>query len=628
MRGTSLGSTPGNGVGTITSTASPGTLLGAGGAAGSTNQSILPYAVGNRSAAATINSTHVTYDSSSGSLRPLLTTEYASAFGTATDNVRLTATTVAGAGATANSLLFAPSLSATLSGGPITIASGSFLYSPTATATGTVSAGLSFGSAEGIIHTSNTLGISGAITGSGGLTINPFAASTVTLSGVSSYTGTTTLLGGLTVFAGSVANDGVTPGAFGQSTSAIVLTVGTTVTKLYSNTAGATLNRDLIVTGNSSPNVTASLGTSGVTTFTMNGTITLNRTLSLEGGGTAAAPLNLNGTISGAGGLTDAFSSVNVLNGNNTYSGGTNIQTGTYAIGVDSTPTTGALGTGTVFFSGAGGVIQSANATAHTVANNIVIVSALSATPASNPTIAGTGALTFTGTLDLNGSHALNVTNSAATTFTGNVINGALTKFGTGLMALNRAAGNTYTGGTTVSAGTLNVNNSSGSGTGSGTVQVLAGSTLSGNFIISGNTAVSGTLSPGNSVGTANFGGSLTLSSATTSALSLELASAGSFDRITVAGAFTLAGTVNITTIGGFVAQAGQTFDLIDWGSITAGTFTVNTAGASTAPGTTWDVSQFPVNGSITVVPEPATYLLCVLGGAALLGVVRRRKAA
>jgi autotransporter-associated beta strand protein len=60
---------------------------------------------------------------------------------------------------------------------------------------------------------------------------------------------------------------------------------------------------------------------------------------------------------------------------------------------------------------------------------------------------------------------------------------GALTKIGSGTLTLSGA--NLYTAGTTVSAGTLVVNNASGSGTGTGGVNVNAG-TLGGSGIIGG----------------------------------------------------------------------------------------------------------------------------------------------
>ncbi|MGH8093276.1 MAG: autotransporter-associated beta strand repeat-containing protein [Chthoniobacterales bacterium] len=65
---------------------------------------------------------------------------------------------------------------------------------------------------------------------------------------------------------------------------------------------------------------------------------------------------------------------------------------------------------------------------------------------------------------------------------------GSLAKIGTGMLTLSGP--NTYTGGTTVSAGTLVVANRSGSGTGTGAVSVNAG-TLGGSGVISGAVTVS-----------------------------------------------------------------------------------------------------------------------------------------
>src|SRR4030095_7433912 len=68
---------------------------------------------------------------------------------------------------------------------------------------------------------------------------------------------------------------------------------------------------------------------------------------------------------------------------------------------------------------------------------------------------------------------------------------GSLTKNGNGKLTLSKAS--TYTGGTTISKGTLLVTNKTGSATGTGTVQVQAG-TLGGTGKISGAvTVASGT---------------------------------------------------------------------------------------------------------------------------------------
>lgn len=67
---------------------------------------------------------------------------------------------------------------------------------------------------------------------------------------------------------------------------------------------------------------------------------------------------------------------------------------------------------------------------------------------------------------------------------------------------------NSYSGGTTITGGTLNVTNTTGSATGSGNV-LVSGGTLGGSGIISGNVTVSngGVLSPGNSPGNLTLGG-------------------------------------------------------------------------------------------------------------------------
>ncbi len=645
--GSGLGSTPGAGVATITSATAPGALIGGGGAAGTTTQSILPYAYGS-SGPFNTGSTQVTYDASTGSLRPLLASEYATTLGVSPlDNVIVSASAVAPTLSTVNSLLFAPPTAATLSGGTIAVTSGSLVYSPiNGGVSSTLSAGLNFGSAEGVIHATSNLTISGAIAGTGGLTIDPSGSVGVILTGTNTYTGTTTINGGSARFGGLVANDGVTPGPFGLGTSAIVLNIGSSQPALQINAVFTTLNRDLLVTGNPSPNVGASLTPYGQSNFVMNGNIRLQAPLFLGAADTAALGMTINGVISGPSILTDGFSSFQILNGANTYSGGTDIVTGTYALGSSSTATTGPLGTGAVTFSDAG-TIQSSNTTARTISNNMVIATPLSTSATSNPTFAGTGALTFTGNVDLTGSRGMNVTDTAGTTFTGVISDGSLRKFGTGVLGLNSATGNTYNGGTLLgaSAGTLSVNNTSGSGTGAGTVSIGTGSTLSGNFAISGATLISGSLSPGyntvstgnntvgtgtNAIGTANFGSSLSFGTAATSLF--EIASATSFDQLNVSGLLTLNGTITVNTLGGFVAQLGQSFKLVGFGSINATGFNpatqINLSGAQTAPGTGWDTSTFLTNGMITVnaVPEPSTWATMGAGVGVLFAMMRFRR--
>ena len=132
-----------------------------------------------------------------------------------------------------------------------------------------------------------------------------------------------------------------------------------------------------------------------------------------------------------------------------------------------------------------------------------------------------TGSIEGDGSVVL-GAHNLSVgANNLSTTFTGVISGsgGSLTK--TGKPALTLTGANLYTGGTTVTGGTLNVNNTSGSGTGTGPVEVRAG-TLGGNGIIAGDVSIGGDptkiamLSPGGAQqATLTIQGALTFLSST-----------------------------------------------------------------------------------------------------------------
>ncbi len=109
--------------------------------------------------------------------------------------------------------------------------------------------------------------------------------------------------------------------------------------------------------------------------------------------------------------------------------------------------------------------------------------SVLDLTNVTDPTMP-IGSLAGDGIVLLAG-HTLSIgSNNLNTTFSGVIQDsGALTKAGTGTLTLSSA--NTYTGATTVSAGTLIASNRSGSATGTGSVNVNAG-TLGGKGIIQG----------------------------------------------------------------------------------------------------------------------------------------------
>ena len=98
------------------------------------------------------------------------------------------------------------------------------------------------------------------------------------------------------------------------------------------------------------------------------------------------------------------------------------------------------------------------------------------------------------------------------------------------------------------------------------------------------------------------------------------------FDAYRVAGHLDFGGTLALVSWDGFTGQAGQRFDLFDWGSASGAFATIDADGFALAAGTALDLSRLYVDGSIAVVavPEPGPWAL-MLGGALVLGWRRRR---
>ena len=175
--------------------------------------------------------------------------------------------------------------------------------------------------------------------------------------------------------------------------------------------------------------------------------------------------------------LTKAGAGQLVLNAANLHTGGTQLDAGTLTLGHDS-----AAGTGTLTL--VGGTLQAASgnrtlANAVTLGGNVTFASPDSST------------FTFTGSATLSGNRTL--TFSTDTTFSGVISETggarALTKNGSATLTLAGGSANTYTGLTTVNAGTLQLGKSSGNAiagglvigdaSGSDTVRLLASNQIS-----------------------------------------------------------------------------------------------------------------------------------------------------
>lgn len=204
-----------------------------------------------------------------------------------------------------------------------------------------------------------------------------------------------------------------------------------------------------------------------------NGNIANNGNLLVVQG---TANTTIGGIVSGAGGLAKDEAGTLTLNGQNTYTGTTFIHDGTLRVGTNN-----ALPTSTnVRFDAANPSVLDLNGKAQTV-GKISSVYNGSGTIALNG-----GALTVGG---------INQFSSYSGVFTGS---GSVTKVGTSTLVLGGNSSG-YTGTTVVNGGELRVENATGSATGSGSVTVNQGGTLSGRGIIDGGIVLNAgaTLSPG-----------------------------------------------------------------------------------------------------------------------------------
>jgi fibronectin-binding autotransporter adhesin len=220
---------------------------------------------------------------------------------------------------------------------------------------------------------------------------------------------------------------------------------------------------------------------------------------------------------------------------------------------------------------------------------------------------------------------------------------GGFTKSGAGVLELTNA--NTYTGSTTVNAGTLRVNNSFGSATGSGNVTIAAGARLEGTGTIGEGfgavaASISGKIAPGNGPGpgtlTMNLGtGALNLVGAVTGpgtgALEFELGPTSDLIVLTTGGLTIGTGVLELddflfTLLGGF---AQGDYVLIDGNSPINGTLGPNVSGLISP--NFFATLQF-ANGTndliLHVVPEPGSASVMIAGIGMLLGLRRHRRSA
>ncbi len=480
----------------------------------------------------------------------------------------------------------------------------------------------------------------GGVSGTGSLT--QLGAGTLLLTGTNTYAGGTTISAGTLQIGnggttGSVVgnvldnsalafdrSDNLTFGGVISGTGSLTQLGAGTLTLTGTNTyAGGTNLSGGIVAVDSDGNLgTGALSFNGGTleALAAGGGITSNKAVTLNAGGgaflaDAGTTSTLSGAISGPGSLTKDGSGALTLTGTNTYAGGTTISAGTLQIGG-----AGSLGAGN--YAGAitdNGTFEYSSSANQTLSGVISGTGTLSKDTSATSTLLLTGTNTYSGgttisagTLQIGnggttGSIVGNVLDNGAlafdrfdnVTFGGGVSGtGSLTQLGAGTLLLTGT--NTYAGGTTISAGTLQIGN--GGTTGSVVGNVLDNSALA--FDRSDNLTFGGVISGTGSLtqlgagtltltGTNTYAGGTNLSGGIvavdsdgnlgTGALSFN---GGTLEALAAGGGITSNKAVTLNAGGGaFLADAGTTSTLS--GAISGpGSLTKDGSGALTLTGT------------------------------------------
>jgi len=440
----------------------------------------------------------------------------------------------------------------------------------------------------------------------------------------SSGTGTLNVTGGrvtglegfLGYNAGSVGLAGVSSGTWATTTN---LTVGRSGTGMLDVSGGRVTSNFANIGGQSGGfgTVTVSSGTLSMSSFFNLGRSGTGR-LEVTGG----LLTNFSGTIGlAAGGLGTA-----------TVSDGTWYNGGDLVVGASGTGkltmTGGLVTVGGILSKGSAGTI------------NLNAGGTLQIGAGSTGGVLNLDSLVNNGTLIFN--------RSDASTYSGDLSgSGAVAKQGAGQLTL--AGANSYSSLTTISAGTVALSGAGSIGTGGlnlgttgspGVFDLLgltassyslpSSAALAGVGTIAGNgksLAVLGSLAPGNSAGTITVGTGLSLDLSNSGTSLFEITSpaftAGTFDLVSGDGSVVFGGILNLAFSGGTYADGTDVLQIFATTGGRSGNFSaVNATGLAAGQSATFNAAT----GTISVVPEPSTYVIAGLSSVGLAGMMRWRK--
>lgn len=500
---------------------------------------------------------------------------------------------------------------------------------------------------------------SGSIQGAGKISKRGAGSETLILSGTNTYSGGTTIFGGTLQI-----GDGGTTGSISGNVlnnSSLVFNRSNTMTfgDVISGTGRVTQagSGKTILTGTNTytGGTTISAGTLQIGDGGTSGSIAGNVTNGIAGNVTNNGNLAFNrsdalsfvGVISGTGMVIQQGTGTLTLTRVNTYSGGTTIDNGTLSVSSNAN-----LGnsSGALFFNG--GTLQT---TASFTVSRATTLDAGGGTFAVNAgttlthsgqisgsgtlTKTGTGALTLTGANNYTGATTISTgvlsISGTAGAIAGDIVNQATLNFsrsnaytytgdvsGSGVVIQNGAgkttiAGDlTHTGGTTVSAGTLQIGNGGTAGSISG--DITNNSSLifnrSNAFTFGGAISGAGVMQQ-NGTGNLNLTGTNTYNGATTvnsGILSVNGSIANSATTINTGGTLGGSGTVgNVTINGGRLAPGNSIGTLNVAGNVdfsAGGTYVVEVDGAGNADKINATGTATLTNGVVSVIPKAGKY--------------------
>lgn len=458
--------------------------------------------------------------------------------------------------------------------------------------------------------------VSGVISGTGG-SLTKLGTGTLTLSGANTYTGGTTIAGGTL----QIGNGGTTGSIQGDVTNNANLAFNRSDTHTYAGAiSGSGAVQQLgsgttILTGDSTSTggTTIAAGTlqlgNGGTTGSVAGNVVDNGTLAVN----RSNAVTIAGTISGTGSLQQLGAGTTTLTADNTYSGGTTISAGTLQLGDG----------------GAAGSIAGNVTNNGTLAVNrsdvFTLAGTITGTGAFNQ--AGTGTTILTGTNTYTGSTTVSAgtlqigSGGALGSMTGDVVNnatfvvnrsdtltlsgaisgsGSVQQLGSGTTVLTGDA--SHSGGTIITAGTLQIGN------GGATGSLLGKVTDDGTFAINRSDAVTfaGIISGAGSfqqsgAGTTTLTGTNTYTGGTTiSAGVLQIGNGGTvgaIDGAIVNNAALIVNRSNAITLSGDISGSG-TFEQMGTGTTTL-TGTLGITGTTTVSAGTLQLGDGNTGGAV-----------------------------